>query len=303
MALTGYNTLSDVAKLDAGAGFPVIDETLAFYPELQYIPAEVITGASMELSILKTLPTASFRYANEGTARKKAEFETKTFQTAIIDQQCAVDIQGVLKASKDQARFLINQAKPHMKAVLNHICKQMYYGSVNDAKGFPGLIAQYAADAAHEVNLAGGSAKSSVWFLQVGPETLHFLFGNDQSITMNDDWKEETVYDGGNNPLQALTNWINGRVGFRLANKHTAVRIKNIAASTQVLTDAKMYEGLQKCEELGMVPNLIVGNPRSFEQIRVGRTTYSPTGAPAPKLRDWEGIPILSTINITVAEA
>lgn len=303
MALTGFNTLDDVAKLDAGAGYPVIDETIAFYPELQNIPAEVMTGSTMELSILKTLPSASFRNANEGTPRRKAEFENKVFQTAIIDQQVGVDVQGVLKASKDQARFLINQAKPHMKAVLNHICKQMYYGTTNDAKGFPGLVSQYANDAAHEINVAGGSAKSSVWFLQVGSENLHFLYGNDQSLTMNEDWKEETIYDASNNPLQGLTNWINGRVGFRLANKNSAVRIKNIAAATQTLTDTFMYQALQKCEELGMVPNLIVGNPRSFEQIRAARTTYSPTGAPAPKLRDWEGIPILSTINVSVAEA
>jgi hypothetical protein len=303
MALTGYNTLLQVAKLDAGAGYAVIDETIAFYPELSQIPAATMTGSTMELSVLKTLPTASFRNANEGTPRRTAEFETRVFQTAIVDQQCAVDIQGVLKASKDQARFLINNSKPHMKAVLNLICKQLYYGTTNDAKGFPGLVSQYAADTQHEVNAGGAANKSSVWFLQVGPENLELLFGNDQSITMNEDWKQETVYDSNNNPLQALTNWINGRVGFRLANKHAAVRIKNLAAATQTLTDALMYQALQKCEEIGMTPNLIIGAPRSFEQMRAARTTYSPSGAPAPKIRDWEGIPILSTVNVNTSEA
>lgn len=301
--LTGFPTLIDVAKLDAGVGRDVIDETIAFYPELQTLPSETMPGTTLELSVLKDLPTASFRNANEGTPRRKAEFETKIFQTFIVDQQVAVDKQGVLNASKDPARFLMNQTKPHMKAVMAHICKQMWYGVKNDAKGFPGLIAQYSADADHEVDVTGTADKSSVWFLEVSPENLTFVFGNDTSLTMSEDWKPETVYDANNNPLQALVNWINGRVGFKLANKHKAVRIKNIGiANGKTLTDEHMYGALALCDELGMVPNLIVGRGRSFEQLRKSRTSYNPTGAPPGVLNNWEGIPLLRTINISKSE-
>lgn len=305
MALTGFPTLQDVAKLDAGVGHEVIDEVIAAYPEVSAFPVEVMEGATKEISVLKTLPTASFRHANQGTARSKAEFEVRPFQTSIFDTQVAVDIQGVLRASKDQARFLKNQSAPFMRAVLKLLAKQIIYGVSNDAKGFPGLVHQYSADSSHEVDVTGtGATTSSVWFLQVAPDTMGVTFGNDQSLTMAADWKEETVYDASNNPLQALTNWINGRAGFELKNKHTAVRIKNISAATagKMLTDAFLYQGLKVCEELGMTPNLILGSPRSFEQVRSSRTATSPTGAPAPKLREWEGIPIISSINVLNTE-
>lgn len=294
----------DVAKLDAGVGHEVIDEVIAMYPEVSAFPAETMQGATKEVSVLKTLPTASFRNANEGVTRSKAEFETKVFQTSIFDLQVAVDLQGVLKASKDQARFLKNQSLPSMRAVLKLIAKQIIYGSANDAKGFPGLVSQHAADTDHVYDVTGtGGTTSSVWFLQVGADTCGLTFGNEQSITMSDDWKEETVYDANSKPFQALTNWISGRGGFELRNKNASVRIKNIGTATnKTLTDAIMYQALQLCEQLGMTPNLILGSPRSFEQLRAARTATSPSGAPAPKLRDWEGIPIISSINVLNTE-
>ena len=147
----GFPTLLDIAKLDKGAGYPVIDETIGKAPELATFPADTIAGASMELTVLTTLPTVGFRTANSGAPRQKADFATKIFQTAVIEQQVAVDINGVLKASKDQARTLENESKPFMKAVMKWIAKQIWYGTGNDVKGFPGLTLQYSADAQHEV--------------------------------------------------------------------------------------------------------------------------------------------------------
>lgn len=298
-----FLTLPDVAKLDAGSGYPVIDQTLGAAKELEVLPASTIIGASMELTVLTTLPVVGFRHANEGSARKKAEWATKTFQTAIIAEQVAVDIIGVLKASRDQARTLLAQSKPLMKATLKHIAKQLWYGTGNDVKGYPGLTLQYSADADHEVDATGVSALSSVWFVEAGDEHLELLFGNDATVTMSDDWKEETVLDASGKPFEAATNWINGRPGFRLANKHAAVRLKNIGtANGKTLTDALMGQAYQKCVELEMNPTHIFMTPRSAEQLRASRTTYSPTGAPAPRPSEYNGIPIVETQNLSNAE-
>src|SRR3954470_12982429 len=99
MALTGFPTLLDVAQLDAGVGSEVISEVIAAYPEVAAFPVETMAGATMEVSVLTTLPTVQFRNANEGVARSKATFETRVFQTSILDAQVAVDVQGVLRAS------------------------------------------------------------------------------------------------------------------------------------------------------------------------------------------------------------
>lgn len=296
----GFLTLLDIAKLDKGSGYPVIDECIGRSRELELFPAATIDGATMELTVLTELPAVGFRTANSGSPRKKPEFATKIFQTAVIEEQVAVDIMGVLKASKDQARTLESQSKPFMKAVLKHIGKQIWYGTGNDVKGFPGLTLQYSPDSEHEVDATGSANLTSIWFLELGPENLETLFGNNASITMFDEWKEETVLDADNNPFLAATNWINGRPGVRLANKHAAVRIKNVGiANGKTATDALLGKGLQACRELEMEPTHIFMTPRSCEQIRSSRTATSPTGAPAPRPTDYEGISIIETNNLS----
>lgn len=308
-----YPTLLDVAKNDKGSAYPVIDETVDRFPELAVFPADTITGLSMELEVLTGLPGgSSFRNVNEGTARTVPTFENRLFQAMQVSRQVGVDL-GVVNSSKDQARFLVNRSKPQMQKAMVDIARQTWYGItgvdgngalIGDAKGFPGLIEQYSPDTAHEVDATGTSAKTSVWFLELGPENIEHLYGNDETLTMADDWKEETLYDAAGHPYQGLSNWVNGRVGLRLANKHRAIRIKNIGtANGKTLTDALMFEALQKAEELGMVPNAIFGTPRSFYQLRASRTPTNEKGRPVSRLADWEGITIHYTTNISNNEA
>jgi hypothetical protein len=120
---------------------------------------------------------------------------------------------------------------------------------------------------------------------------------------MADDWKEETVFLGEENArLLALTNQITGWVGIRLLNKNRAVRIKNIGtASGKVLTNAMMNSALNLCQdELGFTPTHIVGNGRSFEQLRLDNVTALLPNP--PRVTDIAGIPVVRSINISKAE-
>lgn len=311
-----YPTLATIATLDAGIGYPVIDEVVVQYKELDIFPADTMSGVTLELSVLTALPTAAFRAANSGVDRKAATFETKQFSTAILEQQIGIDPM-VLKSSKDPARSLENLSKPHMRAVMSLVAKQIWYGSGKggDTLGFPGLVDQYSADSTHEVDVGGGSVKSSVWFLWLAPENLQLIWGNGQTLTQRD-WRQETIYDSNSKPLDGLTSSITGRVGLKLENKHAAIRIKQIGAQTITtagalatrtisggLNDDWMYQARQKFEELNRVPpNAIFGTPRSFEQLRCSRSPVNPVGSPVPYLDNWEGIPLYRTINISNAE-
>lgn len=305
-SMAGSLTLIDVVKLDAGIGAPVIDEVILQSKEVSIFPVDVIQGATVELSVMVGTPDVGFRNANEGTSFARGEFESRTFQSQVIEQPIQVDIQGVLNASKDPGRVLFNHVTATTKAVLNHIGKQTWYAGTAqtgaDTKAAPGIVAQSNGAATHVVDASGSSAKSSVWFLQLGVESVDHVYGNDTTLTYGSEWTEETVYDANNKALRALVNMISGRVAPRVANKNAAVRIKNLAASTQVLSDALMYQALEKCEVLNMVPNAIFMNPRSLYQLRAGRTATTVTGQPAPLPTDWNGIPIYSTTNISVAE-
>ena len=144
-------TLLDIAKLDAGIGYPLIEEAVKMAPELTVVPADTMTGTTMELTVRTGLPSVRFRNANEGVPRSKSSYETRTFQTHILDHQIAVDAQ-IVDGARDPGRLLENHASGVIEAAMQYIGSQFYYGTGNDSKGFPGLLAQIKADAAHLVD-------------------------------------------------------------------------------------------------------------------------------------------------------
>jgi hypothetical protein len=298
-------TLLDIAKLDAGIGYPLIEEAVKLAPELMVVPADTILGTTMELTVRSGLPSVRFRNANEGVPRSKSTYETRTFQTHILDHQVAVDEQ-IVHGSRDKGRLLENHASGAMEAAMQYIGSQFYYGTGNDTKGFPGLLAQCKSDAAHTVDAAGAASKTSVWFLRLGRECVEFLFGNGQTVRLNDTWELETVYDDNGNPYKAYTNWMKGRVGMRLANKNCAVRIKNLeeaGTNKKTLNDSLLYSAYEKFTEFGFEPTHIFMNGRSREQLRNSRTATNSNGTPAPLPTEWEGIPIIRTASIANDEA
>lgn len=297
-------TLLDLQKLNNGVGFDIIEENVLLAPELRIIPMDIITGTEMKLTVRTDLPSVAFRKLNSGTARSKSKYEERIFQCADISHQVAVDAALVRKAIQPE-RVLGNHMSGAVEAAFRHVGKQFWYGTNNDALGFPGVIAQMKSDL--EVDATGAAAKSSVFFVRIARETLQFIGGNGQTITMQEAWNEETVYDVTGNPFQAFTNWLNGAIGARLANKNAVVRIKNIGiAAGKTLTDALMYQAYEKfTTALGAEPTHIFMTPRSQEQLRASRTNTGSNerGLPPTLPSDWNGIPIVKSSAIGNDEA
>jgi len=304
-SMAGSLTLLDVAKSDLGIGYPVIEEAVQMIPEIGIFPTDTIIGDTISLSVRTTKGTASFRYANEGTTPQKAEFESRVFQTGIVSEYINVDIQGVLNASRDPGRFLLNQTVARTKDVLEHVAAQSWYGGTamsSDTKAPPGLLAQSSAAATHVLDATGSTAKTSVWILELGQYSLDHVYGNDSAFSFSD-WKEVTHQDANGDSLRVLQNWIEGRITPRLANKNAAIRVKNVGTdSGKGLTDILLAQAFQKAREIGMNPNAIFMTPRSQSQLQVSRTTYNPTGSPSPLPEEYFGVPIYSTINLSNAE-
>lgn len=298
----GLPTTLDLAKLEAGIGYNLIEENIALSPELSVIPADTMDGDMMELTVRTDLPIVGFRNANEGTPRSKSGFTTRVFQTAILDHQVAIDQALADKRKpKAKARFLESHSSGAVEAAFRLLSKQFYYGVGNDAKGFVGLIAQYLADSDHEVNVTGTTSKTSVWFLKLGRENVEYLWGNQKTLGFDKAWKTETVYDENNDPYQAYTNWMKGNAGLRLANKHAAVRIKNIGTGAgKTLTYEHMHSALRKFTDLGWQPDLILMNSRSREQLRQELITPENKNPSVPKT--FEEITIQQTSHIINGE-
>lgn len=299
----------DVAKSDAGIGYSIIMEASKAAPEIGLLPFDYISGTEMKLTVNTVLPTVGFRKVNEGAPRSNGLQEERVFQCFNLDHQLAVD-QAAARKSADVGRFLENKAVVTLEALFQKVSKQVYYGTNStrgDAKGFPGLLEQALTDADHVVDATGSTAKTSVWMVRLGRETLELLGGNSSSITFDEgDWIEETIYDASGNPIPALTKWLRGDLGLRLANKNCAVRIKNLSTDFgKGLTDALLGKALELFTEFGPEPTHIIMNGRSREQLRTSRTNTGSNekGSPPPVPADWMGIPIIRTSGLVNSEA
>lgn len=295
-------TALDILKLNAGALAPLVEEVAVVAPELAIIPAEVIAGTTLEVSVRTGLPTVAFRNANEGITRTKSTFENRIFQTHILDSQVAVDL-AILKGAAKPEKVMEDEVYGVLQAVLKKFGDQFYYGNPSASdKGFPGLIAQAASDAAHNVDAAGSTAKSSVWALCMDRDGAKVIFGNNEAIGMGSEWRKETVLDGASKPFTAMVNDLTGRVGLSLKNKNRAFRIKNIGTDTgKGLTDALLAELIQVATEGGATVTHLLMNPRSRAQLQKSRQAVS-TAALVPLPREYEGIPFVITNSITNAE-
>jgi hypothetical protein len=166
-----FPTLLDIAKSDAGIGYPIIMEASRLAPELRLFPADTMIGSEMKLTVNVGLPTVGFRSVNQGAPRSRGVTEERVFQCYDLDHQLACDDASVSRA-KDKGRFLENEAVLTLEAAFQKVSRVTYYGTAEDAKGFPGLIEQYVADDAHEVDATGAANKTSIWLVRLGRETI-----------------------------------------------------------------------------------------------------------------------------------
>ena len=305
-SMSGAVTLLDVAKLDAGVGSPLISEVAVLVPETRVVPVDVIQGSTVELSVNTASATVAFRNANEGSTPSIGTFESRIYQTQVIEHPVVIDIQGVLNASKDPGRVMASTARTVIEGVLKHLGTQFYYGGTDqsgaDTKAAPGILAQSNSASTHVVDADGSTALTSAYMVRLGDSYVDWVWGNGTTLDLGS-WMEETVEDANGKKLRGLVSYLSGRVAPRVANKNAIVRIKKIGTDTgKKMTDLLLFSAYEKLTSLGQEPNAIFMGPRSLEQLRASRTATNPTGAPAPLPTDWNGIPIYVTNSISLAE-
>lgn len=298
----GNLTLLDIAKKNGSdALVGLIEEVQTSAPEIELGSARTIKGISYKTLVRTNLPRGGFRGANEGTVAVKSEYANKSFEAMIFNPQWDCD-KAVAEADEDGIEAVIaREAEGIMRGSLIHLGSQFYYGEGNDAKGCPGLLAQYDA-ASMTVDATGaGDATTSVWAVKFGPQYTQWLWGNDGKLALSD-VIEQKKQDVEGNYYTALFQEILARVGLQVGSRHSVARIKNIsAAAGKTLTDALLFQLLNKFPA-GLQPDVILMNRDALEQLRSSRTATNATGAPAPIPTEVGGVPIKATDSITFAE-
>jgi len=298
----GNLTLLDIAKKNGSdALVGLIEEVQTSAPEIELGAARTIKGISYKVIVRTNLPRGGFRGANEGVTPVKSEYANKTFEAMIFNPRWDCD-KAVAQADEDGVEAVIaREAEGIMRGSLIHLGSQFYYGESNDAKGCPGLLAQYDADRMTVDATGEGAATTSVWAVKWGPQYTQWLWGNDGQLALSEVLEQSKTAQGGGE-YTALVQEILARVGLQVGSRHSVARIKNIsAAAGKTLTDALMFKLLNKYPA-GLQPDMFLMNRDALEQLRASRTATNPTGAPAPIPTEVGGVPIKATDSITFAE-
>lgn len=298
-------TLTDAAKLHAAEPLQeIISEVAQLTPELGVYPLNVIDKTTYTALVRTANPTVGFRHMNQGVSDSKATFAPKIFQAFSLDHQVKLD--RAMKEDLGEAgfgRLMAEHTAGAMEAAFATISKQIYYGNPEADKGFPGLLEQYSADSDHEVNVTGSNNKFSVWMVNASLGNSALISGGGrQALFEQGPWELKDLTDDDGNVYQGFASWLYGSVGFELKNKHAAVRAKNVSNSDsgKGVTDLVLNEMYTKFIRNGNRPNAIFMPPEGVELLRKSRTATNPTGEPAPRPTDWNGIPIYETSGIVI---
>lgn len=312
-------TMLDIAKLNGNDKVVgLIEENLRYSPEVQLFPFRTVRGTSYKTGIRTALPTTAFRAANEGQTPSKSSFRQQLIECFIFGGQIEVD-KAVADAHEDGAEALqAIEAAGVMQSAMRNLGSQVWYGTTQDAKGFPGLKAATVKGAttlagdALTIDATGTTATtaSSVYLVKFGPQDLQLIGGNNRVWEL-DEFTVQQVVAANNGKLTAYVAGLTGWIGMQIGNENCVRRILNVTAdSGKTLTDALLARALATFP-VGVMPDAIFMSRRSRSQLQTARTVtlqgqgttrpQQPAIAPIPT--EYDGVPIIATDSILNTDA
>lgn len=252
-------------------------------------------------------PVVGFRSPNAGRELDSSIDTQVSIDLKILDASFLVDLALANAYQRGgPAALVAREARRHLRAAFFAAEKQLVNGTGNDAGGFTGLInAATINQLADEmvVGAGGSTALTSVYLLRSTPDgnNVAVIVGQDGEISIGDTVTQMAT-DGDDKKYPALWTPVQGWMGLQVGGARSIGRIANLGTDTgKGLTDDLIYEAISKFPA-GAPPTHLAMNRRSLQQLQKSRTTYSPTGAPAPFPTEVEGIPIVLTDAILNSE-
>ncbi len=308
-----YNTLNGLIQFnDKNLADLNVSDLLDRAPLLQIIHTQLASNGTLHKYLKQTTAaSASFRKPLAGVAKTASQDTLVTVTMKLIDGSFDTDVAlaDAYKGGRDA--WLQLELMRTMRTLMFTLERQVIYGTaqqtgtgyLSDEAGFTGLANSTDLDGtADDMVIAAATAGStvdsqtSVWLLRHGQDDVSFVLGNEGRFVVEDEptviqkAADTTALDAGQF-YPALFVPVTGWGGLQLGGKYSAARICNIETK---LTDDDLYNGLSLFPS-SAPPNVIVMNRNALKLLRESRTATSPTGSPAPRPTEIDGIPIVVT--------
>lgn len=297
-----FPTLLDIAKRNSSeVAVGLIDEAAQSHPEVMLGAARPVKGINYQTLVRTGVPTGNgFRNANEGNTPGVSTYINRLVECYIFNPQFQVD-KAVADSSEDGAQaYLAEEAGGVMEGSMQDLASQFYYGTAQNAKGFPGLVS--LVDSSMEATASGtGSDCSSIWAVWWNPRGLQWVLGSGGSFALSDPTIIQ-ARDGNGKVYSAYWMDLLARIGLALHDSQAIGRIKNIEPDNKC-TDDHIAALLQLFPTRVPRSELVLYmNRRSLGYLQASRTATNSTGAPAPFPTEAFGVPIQVTDAITDTE-
>ena len=253
----------------------------------------------------KTAAGAGFRAIARGITNAAEQFEDISVVAELLDGSFDRDVALALGYRGGIEAYLQKETLAALKTMFFRLEEATFNLSVASAfKGLP-YMADYWAKDLDQVVDAGGSGGKSVWLLRWAEDGVAVVAGNEGRInfTLPTDDQIVRITDSDSRPFSAYRTTLLGFYALQVGSKYDVARICNLdGTSGKTLTDDMLYNAVSRFEA-SRQPNMIVMNRTALKELREARTGTNPTGTPAPRPTDLEGIPIVTTDTLTNSEA
>lgn len=305
-------TLTELVKINDEnlSDIEGISDLLQDAPFLAQVAATEASNGTNHSYLKETeAPSVGFRAVNAGRPASSSKDTVVEIALKILDAGYHVDSALADKYKNGRDAYMSRESMRHMRAAYSLAEKQIIYGTGQEADGFTGMADASTIDSVSDpmvVNAGSAVADSvtSVYLVRsVGDMSAFALVaGNDGNLMMPAYYSQ--LIDPANNAqyFNAYVQPIQGWMGVQVGSQFDLGRIANIGTNgSNGLTDVLISEALSKFPAARPATHLVM-NRTAHQQLQASRTTFHPTGQPAPFPTDAFGVPIVVTDSIVDTE-
>jgi hypothetical protein len=306
-------TSSDIFQMnDSEEWFGIFDAVSKMIPEIDQIGAAPCTKTQYKTLIQTGLPSVGFRDSNVGIQQGKPSLETAEVQCKYLDASWSLDQKVALECEwgEDAAKALCADAA--LKAAMQKIAEQTWYGTTADTNGFSGIanLLPYL-DSPRVINAGGTTANkaSSIFAIRTELQGVQYAWGQNGNISIGSIIETEQ-WNSENKKFWAYSQKVAGHVGLQIPSMLVIGRIANITEQEGKGATDELIAQLLEQFPAGRDPNLIFMSKRSLSQLRRSRvglvnagTRNVTIGAQEPFPDSAFGIPIFVSEAIKNTEA
>ena len=308
-------SLLDITKqngTDMAVG--LVEEIRTFAPEVEVLMGRPINGTSYHSRVRTSLPTGpAFRQANAGSDTVSSKYDIRLNECFYLDGQMQIDEAVAESSELGQDVILAQEALGVFKQKAIALGAQLYYGTSQDASGFPGFTSLW--DTAMTISVQSATAStSSAWLVVNSLDGVHLIYGKNSGLNVRQ-WTRQQVLAGNSKPMFAWVNNLSGWVGLSFNYSKSLCRISGLSDGAATGLTDKMVAKALSLFPVGTVPTHLFMNRTQRYMLQQSRapvyaaatlsnsnvTSNLPLQFPAMPVES-NGIPIYVTDSITNTE-